>query len=546
MGNLSTLEDLWLRYNELSGSIPAELGNLGNLESLFLKENSLSGCVPDALRDSVVSSDMYQAGLYFCSDTPPPAPTPDPDGVTKDREALVALYNATDGANWTNNTNWLSAEPLGNWHGVGTDTNGRVGLLDLGSNGLNGTIPDLSALTSAKRIFLEDNQLSGSILGLSALTQLIYLYLHDNQLSGPMLDLSAFGNLKTLYLNNNSLSGPIRGVHALYNIFSMRLNGNPLCLPEDFDLSAIGNDNVYGVMYHLNLPTCTDEQDPAGPGTPQNLTATTGVGQAVLAWNTVSDAASYDLRAWDSVDRRWGSIGGVITTTSYTHTVETDGRSYYYQVRALDANGNPSAWSEEVAANFSGSQFPPPPPSLGVDSFYHKYADANGVAVVAPWHVPDSYLIRGQGVITGMFTSRSDLLENLAAEHSKVAIEPGIRGLAIRDSVGWWAYTPQHDTYCHTMVHEIAHLVHYLLEDEPFDDRLLTMYEDALDAGLWAGVYASTNYKEYWGQGVSFQLTDAYQNRYHSSVTLAEYDADLAALVDEVFGTTTLPASCDE
>ena len=29
-----------------------------------------------------------------------------------DRQALVALYNATDGANWANNENWLSEEPL--------------------------------------------------------------------------------------------------------------------------------------------------------------------------------------------------------------------------------------------------------------------------------------------------------------------------------------------------------------------------------------------------------------------------------------------------
>ena len=30
------------------------------------------------------------------------------DPVATDRSALVALYNATDGANWTNNTNWLT------------------------------------------------------------------------------------------------------------------------------------------------------------------------------------------------------------------------------------------------------------------------------------------------------------------------------------------------------------------------------------------------------------------------------------------------------
>lgn len=32
--------------------------------------------------------------------------------VASDRAALVALYNATDGANWDDNDDWLSDEPL--------------------------------------------------------------------------------------------------------------------------------------------------------------------------------------------------------------------------------------------------------------------------------------------------------------------------------------------------------------------------------------------------------------------------------------------------
>ena len=45
--------------------------------------------------------------------------------LSSDRDALVALYHATDGPNWTNSTNWLSDRPLGDWHGV-TVSNGRV------------------------------------------------------------------------------------------------------------------------------------------------------------------------------------------------------------------------------------------------------------------------------------------------------------------------------------------------------------------------------------------------------------------------------------
>ena len=55
-----------------------------------------------------------------------------------DRAALVALYNATDGPNWTNSTNWLTDAPLGEWHGVDTDTRGRVYALRLSDNQLTG------------------------------------------------------------------------------------------------------------------------------------------------------------------------------------------------------------------------------------------------------------------------------------------------------------------------------------------------------------------------------------------------------------------------
>ena len=47
-------------------------------------------------------------------------------GVDTDRAALEAFYDATGGASWTNNTNWKTAAPLDEWHGVTTDAAGRV------------------------------------------------------------------------------------------------------------------------------------------------------------------------------------------------------------------------------------------------------------------------------------------------------------------------------------------------------------------------------------------------------------------------------------
>ena len=70
-------------------------------------------------------------------------------------DVLVALYNATDGDNWTDNTNWLSEEPLGDWHGVTTDDGGRVTGLNLGHNQLAGTIPaKLGNLANLELLYL--------------------------------------------------------------------------------------------------------------------------------------------------------------------------------------------------------------------------------------------------------------------------------------------------------------------------------------------------------------------------------------------------------
>ena len=47
--------------------------------------------------------------------TPTPEPTPPSE---RDRAALVALYNSTDGANWTRKNNWLKQQALGECDGV--------------------------------------------------------------------------------------------------------------------------------------------------------------------------------------------------------------------------------------------------------------------------------------------------------------------------------------------------------------------------------------------------------------------------------------------
>ena len=149
-----------------------------------------------------------------------------------DRAALVALYNATDGANWLNNGNWLSNAPMGEWHGVTTDSDGRVTHLNLRHNQLTGEIPaELGNLTNLTHLDLPHNQLTGGIPAeLGNLTNLEGLWLQRNQLTGEIPgELGNLTNLERLYLTNTQLTGEIPAeLGNLTNLTQLFLHNNQL------------------------------------------------------------------------------------------------------------------------------------------------------------------------------------------------------------------------------------------------------------------------------------------------------------------------------
>ncbi len=112
-----------------------------------------------------------------------------------DSLSLVALYESTNGSNWTDNTNWLSDSSFSTWFGI-NEISGRVRGINISYNQLNGELPaDLSNLSDLRYLYLIGNQISGTVPSeLGDLTNLEYLYLHDNSLtelpdfSGTALD----------------------------------------------------------------------------------------------------------------------------------------------------------------------------------------------------------------------------------------------------------------------------------------------------------------------------------------------------------------------
>ncbi len=219
LGQLTNLRLLDLSGNRLSGTIPSELGQLTELKVLYLSENALSGCVPELWRN-VEENDLAQLGLPFCS-------------AATDREALVALYQATHGANWENNANWLSAAPLDTWRGVTTGENGRVIALDLSENRVSGEIPpELGQLTNLTWLNLDSNQLNGSIPSeLGNLNNLEFLILGDNQLSGDIPSaLGQLTNLTWLDLAGNELRGCVPEIWRNVEKNDLQSLGLPFCV----------------------------------------------------------------------------------------------------------------------------------------------------------------------------------------------------------------------------------------------------------------------------------------------------------------------------
>lgn len=180
--------------------------------------------------------------------------------------ALVALYNATDGPNWTNNTGWNTATNNvdgGGWYGVKVE-NGHVTELFLSQNGLAGTLPaalgDLDQLT---KLYLSNNSLTGPIPAeWGNLSQLEILLLTNNSLTGPIpAALGDLDQLTTLYLANNALTGPIPGeLGNLSSITDVTLANNALTgpIPPELGnlstliyLQLVNNDLTGGIPAQL-------------------------------------------------------------------------------------------------------------------------------------------------------------------------------------------------------------------------------------------------------------------------------------------------------
>ena len=220
--SLGRVTELDLAHNGLTGTLPANLGDLTQLTRLRIGGNALTGRLPLSLA-RVPLEDFHFVDTELCA---PPGeafqawlnviPSHEGTGVQcaplSDHENLEALYEATDGPNWTNNQNWHTEVPLSQWHGVRVDDEGRVTRLDLSNNNLTGPIPlELGNLANLTTLSLSRNSLIGSIpSGLGSLSRLTLLDLSGNALEEAIPpELGSLSRLTLLDLSGNALEEAI-------------------------------------------------------------------------------------------------------------------------------------------------------------------------------------------------------------------------------------------------------------------------------------------------------------------------------------------------
>ena len=223
-----------------------------------------------------------------------------------------------------------------------------------------------------------------------------------------------------------------------------------------------------------------------------------------------------------------------------------------------------------------------PPDSLGLDSFYVKYVNVNGLPLVSSWRVPDSAFVAAHRTLYAMTCMlKPEVLNAMIKAHARIAIMgryegttdiPEHRYLVNDTSLNWdlrarglggtidepltscaeenvLAY--QIDKY-HAediLIHEFAHAIHcigLMIAEPDFDQRLKQCYENAKAAGILDNTYRITDKEEYFAEAVQdwFNVnaemphTDGKHNWCNTREELKDYDPELYALLAEHFPET--------
>ena len=159
-------------------------------------------------------------------------------------------------------------------------------------------------------------------------------------------------------------------------------------------------------------------------------------GRPTLKWNAVTGAAKYEVYRARSKDGDYIKYS-TVTGTSYTNTSYIEnGNTYYYKVRALDANGTAGAWSGIVAVTYKQT-LPAPTVTGGNDAQGRPTLKWNAVTGAAKYEVYRARSKDGDYIkystVTGTSYTNTSYIENGNTYYYKV------RALKSDGTAGAWS-----------------------------------------------------------------------------------------------------------
>jgi chitodextrinase len=181
-------------------------------------------------------------------------------------------------------------------------------------------------------------------------------------------------------------------------------------------LDAAGN--MSGLTAAVSVTTPDEAGDTTPPTAPTNLMATAATNGSIgLSWAASTDAVG--VTNYEIV--RGGTLLAVVgTVTSYTDTTAVGGTTYVYKVRALDAAGNQSAYSNDATATSVDTQAPTAPKNLAATAVTGTRVDLQWSASTDDVSVSNYLIYRGGLLLTtvGAVTTFSDTTVTPGATYS--------------------------------------------------------------------------------------------------------------------------------
>ncbi len=412
------------------------------------------------------------------------------------------------------------------------------------TSGATITAADMARLTALHA----PNANISNLTGLEFATNLTRLALWDNSISdiSPVVRLT---NLTELALGGNNISD-ITPVAGLTRLTSLHLPGNNIS-----DVSAVSGLTH---LTYLNL---------AGTNI-TDLSSLSGLTNLKTLWlnhNNISDlsplVANIGLGNGDTVHVRANRLSD---QSLFTHIPALQSRGVTVE---FDPPAPPAPF-ENVPFNINNIPEPvPPPPAVRdffeLDPFYQQWINVEGFPVLASANVSPYAVKETAWKIKQMIGHRTDILKALARNHIRFSIVghnelttdiPELRDLSprfyqnvrLRGGAGGGSYRTAWAAEEHILgrwgyvtIHEMAHEIHGIVKqqiDRTFDNRLETVYNAAMDKGLWQGSSHAVNKNEYWAEGVNVWFHTHHSSPVKTRDALKAYDSSLALLIAEVLG----------